>query len=196
LLLRVEGSPHIDEVVGDYAESCPSFHSANALVPASAESVPLLEHADASFASGSPFLTSLKPAFLLLPLECGAFGGAAWNGNAFHAHLMRLGNILRRVKSGIACCQVGYPAGTAGPYWSTLAKRSSALPVARRSREGERGNQALGDHRLVLELHVSLLLATALYLGFGVSWTLLIASRYRRHMRDSAREALSEKRLA
>jgi hypothetical protein len=110
LLLLVEGSPHVDEVVGDYAESSPPFHSANALVPATVESVPPLEDADASFASGSPFLTSLKPAFLLLTLERGAFGGAAWNGNAFHAYLVRVGGILRRVESGIACCQVGYRA--------------------------------------------------------------------------------------
>jgi hypothetical protein len=80
LLLLVDGFADVDEVVGDYAESGPAFHSANALIPASVESVPPLEDADASFASGPPLLTFLKPTLLLLTLECGAFGGAAWNG--------------------------------------------------------------------------------------------------------------------
>ena len=93
---------NIDEVIGDHAESDPAPHPVIALIQASVESVPPLEHADASFASRPPFLSSLKPAFLLLTLERGALGGTARNGNTFHSILLRLGYILGRIESGIA----------------------------------------------------------------------------------------------
>ena len=47
----------VDEVVGDDAEPDPAFHSVVALVAAANEAVPALGDADASLASGLPFLT-------------------------------------------------------------------------------------------------------------------------------------------
>ena len=46
----------VDEVVGDHAEPDPTLHSGLALVPTAVEAVPPLDHADASLASGPPFL--------------------------------------------------------------------------------------------------------------------------------------------
>ena len=58
----------VDEVIRDHAEPRPADHSLAPFVPATVESVPPLEYADASFASGSPLLPFFEPAFLLLPL--------------------------------------------------------------------------------------------------------------------------------
>ena len=64
----IDDSADVDEVIGNNAESGPADHSFAALVPATVESVPPLEYADASFASCSPLLPFFEPAFLLLPL--------------------------------------------------------------------------------------------------------------------------------
>jgi len=106
LLLLDNGSADVDEVIRDHAESGSALHSAGAFISATVESVPSLEYADSAFASGSPLLPLLEPAFLLLTLDRGAFGGTAWNGNTFHAYLLRLGYILRRIESGVARSQI------------------------------------------------------------------------------------------
>ena len=65
-----------DEVVGDDAEPDPALDPVIALVSTAGEAVPAFDDADASLASGAPFLAVAEPALLLLALARGAFGGA------------------------------------------------------------------------------------------------------------------------
>ena len=55
----------VEEIVGDDAEPDPTLHSGLALVAAAAEPVSPLDDADASLASGPPFLAVAEPALLL-----------------------------------------------------------------------------------------------------------------------------------
>ena len=52
----------VDQVIGDHAEADPALHSGIALVSAAIETVSPFDHADASLASGAPFLASAEPA--------------------------------------------------------------------------------------------------------------------------------------
>src|SRR5271165_4359243 len=58
----------VDDVVGDDAETHPAVHSDGALVPAAVEAVSSFDDADASLASGAPFLAVAEPALSLLAL--------------------------------------------------------------------------------------------------------------------------------
>jgi hypothetical protein len=62
----------VDDVVGDDAETHPAVHSDGALVSAAVEAVSPFDDADASLASGAPFLAVTKPALSLLMLALGA----------------------------------------------------------------------------------------------------------------------------
>jgi hypothetical protein len=73
---------NIDEVVGDDAKPDPALHSGIALIAAAAEPMSPFDHADASLASGPPFLAVAEPALLLFAFALGAFGGAIGNADA------------------------------------------------------------------------------------------------------------------
>ena len=73
----------VDEVVGDHPEADPALHPGITLVSAAIEPVPALDHADASLASGAPFLAVAEPALLLFPFALAALGGAIGNADAF-----------------------------------------------------------------------------------------------------------------
>src|ERR1700674_3485525 len=62
----VQGAADVDEVVGDDAEANPAFHSGVALVAAAVEAMSAFGDADATLASGAPFLAVAEPALLLL----------------------------------------------------------------------------------------------------------------------------------
>src|SRR6266508_1994203 len=74
--LLLHGLADVDEVIGDHAEPDPALHAGFALVPATVEAVAAFDDADASLASGAPFLAVAEPALLLLALALGALGGA------------------------------------------------------------------------------------------------------------------------
>ena len=67
---------NIDDVVGDDAKPDPTLHSGIALIAAAAEPMSPLDDADASLASGPPFLAVAEPALLLFAFALRALGGA------------------------------------------------------------------------------------------------------------------------
>src|SRR6266480_8059217 len=73
------------------------FISIIAFVSAAAESVSPFDSADASLASGPPFLAVAEPALLLLTVALGAFCGAIGNADPFDP----LGFRCRLVGSGV-----------------------------------------------------------------------------------------------
>jgi hypothetical protein len=56
----------VDEIISDHAEADQALHSGIAPVAAAIETVSPLDHADATLASGAPFLAVAEPALLLL----------------------------------------------------------------------------------------------------------------------------------
>src|ERR1035438_5301739 len=70
--LAGEYTPDVDEIVGDHAEADPACHATITPVPTAVESVATLQHADAPFTAGPPFLPVAEPWFLLFPLPFGA----------------------------------------------------------------------------------------------------------------------------
>ena len=70
---------NIDDVVGDDPKPDPTLHSGIALIAAAAEPVSPLDDADASLASGPPFLAVAEPALLLFAFALRALGGAIGN---------------------------------------------------------------------------------------------------------------------
>ena len=84
----------VEEIVGDDAEPDPTLHSGLALVAAAAEPVSPLDDADASLASGPPFLAVAEPALLLFALALGAFGGAVGNADALDARAFAAVSLL------------------------------------------------------------------------------------------------------
>jgi hypothetical protein len=91
LLAPGHSESHVDEIIGNHGESYPAFQSRFSFISAAIESVAPLDHANAPFASGPPFLALAEPAFLLFPLALGAFGGAIGNADAFDTLLFRRG---------------------------------------------------------------------------------------------------------
>src|SRR5437870_4572150 len=96
-----EDPPHVDEVVTDDAESNPTVHPVVAFVPAAIESMTPLDHADAPFATGSPFLPIAEPALLLLLLPLRALGGAIGNADALDSFFVRRLFVAGRVEGRI-----------------------------------------------------------------------------------------------
>ena len=72
--LLFHGATDVNDIVGDDAEPHPAVHSDVALVAAAVETVSPLDHADASLASGAPFLAVAEPALFLLALAFEALG--------------------------------------------------------------------------------------------------------------------------
>src|ERR1700687_2420600 len=99
----------MDDVVGDDAEPDPALHSGIAFVAAAAEPVSPFDDADASLASGAPFLAVAEPALLLFALALGAFGGAVGNADALDALCFR----HRLVVGGVECGIRGHQARNA-----------------------------------------------------------------------------------
>src|ERR1700681_1092750 len=58
-------------------------------VPAAVEPVAALQHADAAFTAGPPFLPVAEPGFLLFPLPFGALGVAIGNADALDSLFVR-----------------------------------------------------------------------------------------------------------
>ncbi len=75
----------VDDVVGDDAEPNPTLHSGIAFVAAAIEPVSPLNHADASLASGPPFLSVAEPALPLLSFALRALGRTVGNADALDA---------------------------------------------------------------------------------------------------------------
>ena len=90
---------NVDEIIADHAEPDPALHPLFALVPAAVETVSPLGNADASLASGAPFLAVAEPALLLLAFAFKAFGGPIGNTDALDA--LRLRSSL--IATGIEC---------------------------------------------------------------------------------------------
>jgi hypothetical protein len=72
------GSADVDDVVCNDAEADPAVHSDEALVAATGEAVAVLDHTDASLASGAPFLAIAEPTLSLLALALGTFLLSYW----------------------------------------------------------------------------------------------------------------------
>src|SRR5258708_12271700 len=83
--LFFECGTDVDEVVGDDAEPDPTLHSGIAFVAAAVEPVSPLDHADASLASGPPFLSVAEPALSLLSFALGTPGRPVATADALHA---------------------------------------------------------------------------------------------------------------
>src|SRR5260221_2712377 len=75
----------VDDVVGDDAEPDPTLHSGIAFVVAAIEPVSPLDHADASLASGPPFLSVAEPALPLLSFALRALVLTVWHARALDA---------------------------------------------------------------------------------------------------------------
>src|SRR5438105_239509 len=84
----------------------PALDTGIPLVPAATQSVPSLDHADATLASGPPFLAVAEPALLLLAFALGALGGAVGDADALDALGFRGRLVLGRVEAGIRRHQV------------------------------------------------------------------------------------------
>ena len=82
------------EIVGDHAQPDPALHSCLAAVDAAPKTMSALEDADATFATGPPFLPLFKPALLLFALPLSAFGGAIRDAYALDPSLVRGSFIL------------------------------------------------------------------------------------------------------
>ena len=80
---------YVDEVVADDSESNPAVHPVIAFVPAAIESMTSLDHADSTFATGSPFLPRAEPALLLFLFSLLALGGAIGNADALDSFFVR-----------------------------------------------------------------------------------------------------------
>src|SRR5208282_5774715 len=91
----------VEEIVGDDAEPDPTLHSGLALVAAAAEPVSPLDDADASLASGPPFLAVAEPALLLFAFALRALGGAIGNAEALDALCFRRGLVFGGVECGV-----------------------------------------------------------------------------------------------
>ena len=91
----------VDEIISDHTEADPALHSGIAFVAAAIETVSPLDHADATLASGAPFLAVAEPAFLLLAFALRALGGAIGNADALDALGFRCSLIFGRVETGI-----------------------------------------------------------------------------------------------
>src|SRR5258705_9796476 len=75
----------VDDVVGDDAAPDTTLHSGIAFVEAAIEPVSTLDHADASLASGPPFLSVAEPAIPMLSFALGALGRMVGNADALYA---------------------------------------------------------------------------------------------------------------
>src|SRR5438093_9345456 len=90
----------IDQVIGEDAEPDPSLHSLRAPIQTAPQSMPPLEHTDASFASGPPRLRFLEPPALLHRLAFLAARIAVGHRHPLDAHLLQSSLMRLRVVVG------------------------------------------------------------------------------------------------
>src|SRR6516164_10965626 len=100
---------HIDERVCDHSESDPPFHPFLSPIAAAVEPVPSFEHADPALAPRPPFLPLAEPAFLLVLASCRAVGRTIRDRDPLYPQRVCLPFVFRRIKTGIACQQLGRP---------------------------------------------------------------------------------------
>ena len=84
-----EGRTNVVQIVGDHTQADPSLHSGVAPVDAATKTMPALQHADSTLATGPPLLPRFEPALLLFALPLGAFCGATRNAHPLDTSLMR-----------------------------------------------------------------------------------------------------------
>ena len=92
----------VNKIVGDHAEPDPLLHSVVALVSATIETVSPLDHTDAPFASGTPFLADAEPAFLLLAFAFDALARSIRNTLTFDPHGFRSGLVSGGIEPGVS----------------------------------------------------------------------------------------------
>src|ERR1700761_9609228 len=79
-----QAESHVDEVIGDHAQSNPSPHAALTAITAPVQAVPPLENADPAFACGSPALTFFEGSFFLMAPPLLASRVPVGHRNIFH----------------------------------------------------------------------------------------------------------------
>src|ERR1700730_15595914 len=79
---------HTDQVVANRPQAYPNFHAVVAFVAAAVQSMAPLEHANPTFASGSPLLPLLEPACLLQLSSLLALGRAVRHRNPLDSHVV------------------------------------------------------------------------------------------------------------
>src|SRR5437879_12851745 len=78
------------------------MHARVTFIEAAAESVASLEHADAPFATDTPFLSFAEPALLLTLSPLHTLGAEKRNGDLCNSQLLRRRFVGSREKSGVA----------------------------------------------------------------------------------------------
>src|SRR3989475_4409644 len=101
-----EASAHLDQVIGDHAESDPAFHAVESSVAATTQSVAALEHADAPLASGPPSLAGAEPTLLLPSPALLAARAPVGNRHSLHAHGLNRFLVPLRIKPRVGSRQV------------------------------------------------------------------------------------------
>jgi hypothetical protein len=71
--------------------------------------VPAFEYADSSFATGSPLLTFVEPALLLISAPLRASGGTIGNRKTLYAHALNVLFSVRGVEAGVTSDHGGNP---------------------------------------------------------------------------------------
>lgn len=92
----------IYEIIGDHTESHPALHSVVTFVSATIQTVSPLDHADATLASGAPFLAVAEPALPLLALTIRASARPIGNAHTFDTHGFRCRLVPDGIEPGIS----------------------------------------------------------------------------------------------
>src|SRR6266481_2753397 len=103
------GAADVDQVVGDDAQADPALDAVGALVATSVQPMAPLKEADPTFTSGSPLLSTAKPALLLERLALGTPVSEVRDGDTLDAVLARGGFVAYREETRIGSDQPGWP---------------------------------------------------------------------------------------
>ena len=115
-----ECAPDVDEIIADHANAHPALHATITPVPAAVEPVAALQHADAAFTTGPPFLPVAEPGFLLFPLPFGALSA--------QRSLLSLPNLAAAVQTVVAAPgQLRHPLIVADPAPLTVPQMITAM---------------------------------------------------------------------
>jgi len=99
--MLIQAEPHVDEVIGDHAQSNPSPHAVLTAIATPVQSVPSLENADPAFASGAPALTLFERALFLMSPPLLAPCIPVGYRNIFHTHFLQFFLVGLRVEPGV-----------------------------------------------------------------------------------------------
>src|SRR5688500_16011164 len=80
---------HVNQGIGENAQSYPSLHPVLASIAAAVESMPPLEYTDPAFAASPPALRFLEPSGLIFYFALDATGASVRDGNPFHTLFLR-----------------------------------------------------------------------------------------------------------